>query len=35
MDPAPTDLVSWIWQDEDTALFHISRVQEGAGFQVF
>lgn len=34
-DPAPTGLASRAWLHEDTALFHISRVKEGAGFQVF
>lgn len=34
-DAAPTDLESWVWPNEDTALFHISRMHEGAGFQVF
>ena len=33
--PAPTGLASRAWLHEDTALFHISRVKEGAGFQVF
>lgn len=34
-NPAPNGLVCWVWHNEDTAPFHISRVHEGAGFQVF
>lgn len=34
-DPASTDWESWVWPNEDTGLFHISRAHEGAGFQVF
>lgn len=34
-DPARTRVASWVWHNEDTTLFRIPRVQEGAGFHVF